>query len=285
VFRTSLRLPFSKHNMADLLVRVESMLPSSVRFVAWSSAGLDGMLPERLVCDAGVEEVSAALQMQWRTVLQQKGIGIFCQNLCNHLWLARTTRGTQLMLRGQRPRGQLLKIEGQLAGEALFVVKSLEVMVVKAAGLPLMDRHHEGSCDPYAVVVFEEEDDGSGEAAAAAAKKKQQEKKLAGVGQGDGVDMREVHERNKFATEVAPQTLEPVWKQRFLLKGFTTRSGSTVTVNVFDHDDGDADDLVGSVTVDVPPVGSRLGERAYKLLGDDGVTERGLLFLALRWKA
>jgi Ca2+-dependent lipid-binding protein len=141
-----------------------------------------------------------------------------------------------------------------------------------------MDKHHTGSCDPYAVVVFEEEDDGSGEAAAAAAAAKKK------VG-ANGVDTRKAHERDKFATTVSPQSLDPVWKEKFMLKGFTTRSGATLTVNVFDHDDDDADDLVGSVTVDVPLVGSRSGERAYKLLGDDGATERGRLFLSLRWKA
>lgn len=300
VYRTSLRLPYSKTSMVDLLIRVESQLPTSVRFVAWAVQGfsdegaadeagggagapgvarMTGSRPQRMVCDAGSEELTAALQAPWEDVLQQKGIAHLCAQLSNHLWVARTTRGTQLMLRGQRPMGQLLQLDDGLAGEALFVVKSLEVTVVKAQKLPLMDKVLDGvgSCDPYAVVVFEEEDDGSGSGNVGSEK--------ITFGKKQAVDLRKAHEKNKFATNVMHGSLDPVWKERFLLKGFTTRSGATLTINVFDHDPDDDDDLVGSATIDVPKVGARLGERSYKLKGDDGVTERGSLFVSMRWKA
>jgi hypothetical protein len=40
----------------------------------------------------------------------RQGLGIenVCKELCGYLWLAKTERGVQLLLKGQRPRAQLM---------------------------------------------------------------------------------------------------------------------------------------------------------------------------------
>merc|ERR1711988_1760630 len=64
-------------------------------------------------------------------------------------------------------------------------------------------------------------------------------------------------------------SLNPAWRERHELPGFTYKQGTSLTLLVYDHDKDDMDDLVGKVFVPVPTLGGSSKEQAYPIMTED----------------
>eukprot|EP01068_Selenidium_serpulae_P019949 Selendium_serpulae@DN7553_c0_g1_i1.p1 len=59
------------------------------------------------------------------------------------------------------------------------------------------------------------------------------------------------YESEKYKTEVIKDSLCPNWNQKFELKFDAEKSGKSIKLKVYDHDEDEGDDIIGNSTIDL----------------------------------